>query len=132
MGERRHVSATEDQAVPTRQDHRARPNLAAHLRRNAARHDAAAHAERDAGATGRASFASEWMVARHRATAPRVEAGQVRRSRTPELGTHVEGPARTLSRLVDPRGLECPDSATHAAGARRCGSTRPNTGNSRE
>src|SRR5262245_66091919 len=107
MGERRHVSATEDQAVPARQDHGPRPDLAAHLRRNAARHYAPAHAERNAGATGHASVASERMVARHRATAPRAEAGQVRRPRTTEPGAHVEGPARAVSRLVDARGLEC-------------------------
>ena len=53
----RHLPAPEDRAVPARQGHRARPHLAADLRRDGARQDPAADAERDAGAAGRASRA---------------------------------------------------------------------------
>ena len=125
---------------------RPRPHLAADLRRHRARSDAAAHAERNAGAAGRASVASERLVARHGAAAARPEAGQ---SVVPALQTmraDVEEPARRDStrcgrsrgwarstRALDARGAAA--IRIRGCGFRRCApakrSTKPATGRSR-
>src|SRR4030095_3362778 len=128
MGEGGHVSSPEDQAVPARQDHGPRSNLAAHLRRNAARCHTSSHAERDAGAAGRTSLASEWLVARYRAAASRAEAGPISSSRASGPGANVEESSRSLPRVVDAGGPQRAERAADARGARRSRSTRANSG----
>ena len=97
---------------------RARPHLAADLRRHRARSDAAADAQRNAGAARRAPVACERLVARHGAAVARAEAGPVSRAGAPDDGADVEEPARPVPRAVDARG---PGRARcRARRARRC------------
>ena len=137
VGKGRDVSSRQDQAVPVGQGGRARPRLASLVRRDRTRQEPAADADGNAGATGRAPVASERLVARHGAAAPRAETGQDHRAGAPAADANVEergarastrsGRSKGSARSMRRSPVRFSRIPSLACGFRRCAPARRST-----
>ncbi len=82
-------------------------HLAVDVRRHRPGPAAASHAERNTGAARRTPFASQWLVARHRAATARPGAGQIGCAGAPADRSNVSERLRAVPCALDAGGPEC-------------------------